>query len=306
MLGMKRGRDRMNILMTGGTGFIGSRLVQRLVEEDCHVYVLTRNPKQYKNSAHVTYIGYQFPLKRLPMIHAVVNLAGESLFGYWTDEKKKQILATRLSITEAVIHMMTQMETKPKVFVSASAVGFYGTDETKIFTENTKEPGEDFLAVVTEKWEKTARLAEDLGIRTTYARFGVILDRNSGALPLMALPIKLFLGGKIGSGRQWISWIHIDDCIELLMEIINNDSYKGPVNITAPNPVTNELFTKKLASKLIRPAIFTAPSPILRIALGEMHQLITKGQYVYPKKAIDHQFPFTFPYLDDAFNHIYN
>lgn len=295
----------MNVLITGGTGFIGSRLVQKLVEEDCQVYVLTRYPNQYKNTEHVTYIGYQFPLKRLPTIHAVVNLAGESLFGYWTDNKKKQILATRLSITDKVVQMMTQMEIKPKVFVSGSAVGYYGMDETTIFTENTTKPGEDFLASVTEKWEKTAQIAEDLGVRTVYARFGVVLDRNFGALPMMALPIKFFLGGKIGSGTQWISWIHIDDCIHLLMAIIRDDSFKGPVNITSPNPVTNEQFTKQLAQILLRPAFVTVPSPFLRIALGEMHQLITKGQYVYPKKALDNQFSFTFPYLKDALKNIY-
>ena len=295
----------MNVLITGGTGFIGSRLVQKLVKDNCHVYVLTRYPNQYKNTEHVTYIGYQFPLKRLPMIHAVVNLAGESLFGYWTDNKKKQILATRLSITEKVVQMMTQMEIKPKVFVSGSAVGYYGMDETTIFTENTTKPGEDFLASVTEKWEKTAQIAEHLGVRTVYARFGVVLDRNIGALPMMALPIKFFLGGKIGSGTQWISWIHIDDCIHLLMAIIRDDSFKGPVNITSPNPVTNEQFIKELAQILLRPAFVTAPSSFLRIALGEMHQLITKGQYVYPKKALDNQFSFTFPYLKDALKNIY-
>lgn len=152
---------------------------------------------------------------------------------------------------------------------------------------------------------KTAQIAEDLGVRTVYARFGVVLDRNFGALPMMALPIKFFLGGKIGSGTQWISWIHIDDCIHLLMAIIRDDSFKGPVNITSPNPVTNEQFTKQLAQILLRPAFVTAPSPFLRIALGEMHQLITKGQYVYPKKALDNQFSFTFPYLKDALKNIY-
>lgn len=295
----------MNVLIAGGTGFIGSRLVQKLVEEDCHVYVLSRYPKQYQNSEHVTYISYQFPLKRLPTIHAVVNLAGESLFGYWTSEKKKQILASRISITETLIQMMMQMETKPRVFVSASAVGFYGMDETKIFTENTTKPGDDFLASVTVQWEKTAQIAEDLGIRTVYTRFGIVLDRKNGALPLMSLPIKLFLGGKIGTGSQWISWIHIDDCINLIMHIIEDDSFFGPVNMTAPNPVTNEQFTKKLAQTLSRPAAITAPSPLIRLVLGEMHQLITSGQYVYPKKAIDKNFSFTFLYLEDALQQIY-
>ena len=258
----------MNVLIAGGTGFIGSRLVQKLVEEDCHVYVLTRYPKQYQNSEHVTYISYQFPLKRLPTIHAVVNLAGESLFGYWTSEKKKKILASRISITETLTQMMMQMETKPRVFVSASAVGFYGMDETKIFTENTTKPGDDFLASVTVQWEKTAQIAEDLGIRTVYTRFGIVLDRKNGALPLMSLPIKLFLGGKIGTGSQWISWIHIDDCINLIMHIIRGRFIFRSSQYDSTESCHERTVYEKACANIVTSSsyncTFTAHSPCIR------------------------------------------
>src|SRR5699024_10868044 len=165
----------MNVLITGGTGLIGSRFVQKLVEEKYHVYVLTRHPRQHKDSQFVSYISYQYPLRRLPMIHAVVNLAGESLFGYWTEDKKDKIISSRISITDRLNQIMLQMDPKPNVFISGSAVGFYGMADDITFTEQTTIPGNDFLANVTVQWEKAAQTAEDFGIRTVYTRFGVVL-----------------------------------------------------------------------------------------------------------------------------------
>jgi len=276
----------MNIMMTGGTGFIGSKLVQKLVTEGHHVYVLTRYPKKYQDTEFVSYIRYDFPVRRLPFIHAMVNLAGESLFGYWTERKKTAIILSRIQATEKLIHMLKQTEKMPKVFLSGSAVGYYGVSDEEIFTESTDQPSDDFLGNVTSTWEQTAKIVEDFGIRTVYARFGVVLDQKQGALPLMALPIKLFVGGKIGYGEQWISWIHIDDCINLLYTILTNQAFKGPVNITAPYPRRNIEFTQTLANILQRPAMIKTPAPFLKIALGDMHQLITQGQYVLPQKAL--------------------
>lgn len=292
-------------MLTGGTGLIGSHLVSKLVNEGHHVYVLTRNPKQHKDTEYVSYISYHYSMNRLPFIHAVINLAGESLFGHWTKEKKEAIIASRVKVTEKLTKMMIQMKTKPNVFISGSAIGYYGTAEDIIFTENTTEPGEDFLATVVSKWENTAQVAEDLGIRTVYARFGVILDRHKGALPQMALPIKYFVGGKIGSGEQWISWIHIKDCINMLLFALNNEAIHGPLNVTAPFPNRNIEFTKILAKTMKRPAFLTVPSIILHTILGEMSQLVTDGQYVYPKKAEDNQFTFQYPHLEDALKDIY-
>src|SRR5699024_9327459 len=269
----------MNILMTGGTGFIGSRLIKQLVLEKHHVYVLTRFPKKHVDSDYVSYISYRYPIKKLPFIHAVINLAGESLFGYWSDEKKESILSSRIKATEKLTNILIHMEEKPKVFLSGSAIGYYGMADDMIFTEETTEPGDDFLAEVCAAWEKTASTAEDLGIRTVYTRFGIVLNGKQGALPQMALPTKLGVGGKIGNGKQWMSWVHIHDCVDLLLFALYNKDMKGPLNITAPYPRQNDDFTKVLAKSLKRPAFMKTPSSFFKIALGDMHQLITNGQF---------------------------
>lgn len=295
----------MNVLMTGGTGFIGSRLANKLVEKQNHVFILTRQPSSHNNSKYITFINNQYPMQDLPTIDTVVNLAGESLFGYWTEKKKQNILASRLQVTENIIDIIRRLKSRPKVFLSGSAVGYYGNSENAIFTENSPHAENDFLADVTQKWEFAAMEAEALQIRTVFARFGVVLDKKQGALPMMALPVKLFIGGKIGKGMQWVSWIHIEDCINLLLFALENEAISGPLNITSPHPLRNREFTKTLAKTMKRPSFFTTPKVPLRILLGEMNQLITEGQYVYPQKAVDHQFDFKFPHLDDAFADIY-
>ena len=295
----------MNILMTGGTGFIGSRLVDALSAKGHHIYVLTRSPKQYADTTNISYVSYEYPIKRLPFIHAIINLAGESLFGYWTEQKKKDILNSRIHITEKLMQFVTSMETKPHVFISGSAVGYYGISDDMIYTEKTSTPGDDFLAKVCAKWEKVAHTAEDLNIRTVYARFGVVFDKAEGALPLMALPFKLGLGAKIGKGEQYLSWIHIDDCVDLLLHALRNDKISGPLNVTAPYPIQNKLFTNILAKQLFRPAILSVPSTALKVALGDMSQLITDGQYVLPQKALDTGYTFRYKHVNDALASIY-
>ncbi len=296
----------MNILMTGGTGLIGSRLIKQLVLEGHHVHVLTRFPKKHPDSAYVSYISYQYPMRKLPFIHAVINLAGESLFGNWSEEKKARIVASRLKATEKLTNVLLQMHEKPNVFLSGSAIGYYGMSEEKIFTEKTTKPGDDFLASVCHSWEKAAATAEDLGIRTVYTRFGVVLDGTAGALPQMALPVKFGAGGKIGSGRQWMSWIHIDDCVNLLLFSLYNANVRGPLNVTAPYPKQNDDFMKTLGNVLKRPTILKTPALFFKIAVGEMHQLVTKGQYVYPQKALDYGYVFQYPQLEDALIAIYS
>lgn len=296
----------MNILMTGGTGFIGSRLIKQLVLEKHHVYVLTRFPKKHADSNYVSYISYQYPIKKLPFIHAVINLAGESLFGFWSDEKKERILSSRIKATEKLTKVITQMEQKPKVFISGSAIGYYGMADDIIFTEQTTNPGDDFLAEVCAAWEKTASTAEDLGIRTVYTRFGIVLNGKQGALSQMALPVKLGVGGKIGDGKQWMSWIHIHDCVDLLLFALYDSNIEGALNMTAPYPRQNDDFTKALAKVLKRPAFMNVPKRFFKMALGDMHQLVTAGQYVYPKKALDNGFVFQYPQLEHALDQIYS
>lgn len=295
----------MNVLISGGSGFVGKHVTKALIEQEHHVYVLTRYPEKYASTTNITFISYELDVRTLPVIHAVINLAGESLFGYWTKKKKEAILTSRIETTERMIDIMKRMEKKPETFISGSAIGYYGTSEDLIFTEETTMPGDDFLANVVANWEKTAMQAEDMGIRTIYTRFGVILGKE-GALPYMSLPVKLFAGGKIGNGEQWISWVHIEDAANLILFCLQNQHIEGPVNITTPNPKRNKDFTKILAGVLRRPYWIPTPSPMIRTAIGEMSQLITKGQYVLPKKAETHQYPFAFPQLKDALQQINN
>jgi len=294
----------MHILITGGTGFIGKYLIEALVEKGYHIWVLTRSPEKYNNTQMVTYLSYHICVQDLPSIDAVINLAGESLFGYWTKRKKKRILSSRLQATHKVISLIKQMETKPNVFLTASAVGFYGTASDIVFTEKTTKHGDDFLAHVTVKWEEVASEAEKLGVRTVYTRFGIVLGKQ-GALPLMSLPIKGFVGGKIGSGHQYMSWVHIDDVVLLLIFCLFNKSINGPINITAPQPKRNRDFLQILASVLKRPYYLPVPSFLIRGVTGEMSTLILDGQYVIPKKAIDFGYEFKYDHLEKALKAIY-
>ncbi|RYG73259.1 TIGR01777 family protein [Lentibacillus lipolyticus] len=289
----------MTILMTGGTGFVGRHLTEALTEAGHHIYITTRTPEKQTSTKQVTFIGYDYPAEQLPVIHAVINLAGDSLFGYWTAAKKEAIRKSRIETTQKVIHMLKQMKQKPDVFISGSAVGFYGTAEDLIFTEETNRSGNDFLANVVTEWEQTAKQAESLGIRTVYARFGVILGKQ-GALPLMKLPVKLFAGGRIGSGEQWMSWVHINDVVNMIQFCLRNEQVSGPVNVTAPNPVRNKDFTNTLARVLGRPNWLPAPAFAIRAVLGDMSILITKGQFVLPGKAQKLGYNFVYPNLKDA------
>ncbi|WP_186576718.1 TIGR01777 family oxidoreductase [Aquibacillus kalidii] len=298
----------MNILLSGGTGFIGQKLTEALVSHGHKVYILTRSPQKHAPTESITYIGWLSPSYKpdaeLPNIDAIVNLAGDSLFGYWTEEKKENLMDSRMKATESIINLISNMENKPAVLINASAVGFYGTSTTETFTEHTTTPGKDFLSEITFQWEQTALQAESLGVRTVLARLGVVLG-HGGALPLMALPFKLFVGGRIGSGEQWVSWVHIDDVIGMIEFAINNSDIKGAMNVTAPFPLRNKEFSKVLAKALNRPYWLPVPSFFIKNILGEMSTLIIEGQCVIPEKAHDHRYTFIFPRIDKAFGDIF-
>ncbi|WP_026908252.1 TIGR01777 family oxidoreductase [Paucisalibacillus globulus] len=289
----------MNYLITGGTGFVGKKLIEKLISLGHHSFILTRTPEKFSNTKHTTYLNFD-NTKNLPAIHGVINLAGETLYGYWTKNKKERIKTSRIETTQRLIDLMKHMEEKPDVFISGSAVGYYGISDDMIFTEETTRPGNDFLADVVVDWEKTAKQAEELSIRTVLARFGVILGSNGGALPLMSLPTKLFVGGRIGKGEQWTSWVHLDDVVDLIIYAIQKESISGPFNVTAPQPVRNKEFNQILSKSLKRPYWFPTPGLLVRAATGEMSQLILKGQYVLPNKALETGYQFHHPTLDLA------
>lgn len=298
----------MNIVICGGTGLIGSKLVESLVNEKHHIYILTRNATNKKKTDHVTYINWlnsgDKPEQHLENIEVVINLAGETINSRWTIEQKERILTSRIEATRNCIALMEKLPQKPSVFLNASAIGFYGTSLTSIFTEAETKAGTDFLATVVDKWEQEAKKAEKLGIRLVLLRFGVVLASTGGALSKMVLPYKLFAGGSIGSGQQWLSWIHVDDTVNLIKFAIENDKICGPMNLTAPHPKQMEAFGKTLGSVLGKPHWLPTPSLALKLLLGEMSILVLEGQNVLPKKAIDHGYEFTYPNLTDALKNL--
>ncbi|MCT8136928.1 TIGR01777 family protein [Anaerobacillus sp. CMMVII] len=298
----------MNIVICGGTGLIGSKLVESLVKEDHHVFILTRNTKNKNKTANVTYISWlnagDQPEHHLENIDVVINLAGETINSRWTNEQKERILNSRIEATENCLALMKRLTKKPSVFLNASAVGFYGTSLTESFTEDHQEAGTDFLASVVEKWEQEAEKASSIGVRTVMLRFGVILASDGGALQKMVLPYKLLAGGTIGSGQQWLSWIHIDDAVNLIRFAINNKDISGPLNITAPHPMKMKDFGKSLGQRIGKPHWLPTPSFALKLLLGEMSLLVLEGQNVYPKKAIQHGFRFTYPTLKETLDHL--
>lgn len=299
----------MNIVIAGGSGFIGNALIEHFCKRGDHLYILTRNKQNKNNSAFVTYIEWlqqdSTPEKYLKNIDVFINLAGESInSGRWTEKRKKRILSSRIKATSQCLTLIKKLENKPSVFLNASAIGYYGTSMSKRFTEHTKEPGSDFLATVVKKWEAAANEISTLGVRTVLLRFGIVLDKKEGALPKMVLPYKFFIGGTVGSGNQWVSWVHIDDLVRVTEFSIDHPSIDGPLNITSPTPITMKQFGKTAAEVLNRPHWLPLPSLALKILLGEMSMLMLNGQYVYPQKALDHGFTFQYTTLKDALQNI--
>lgn len=299
---MKKGVSEVNILIAGGTGFIGQKLSELLLEEGHNVFVLTREEVKKKNG--ITYIKWMYNAKPeiyLPNIDAFVNLAGVSLNEKrWTNQQKKKILQSRIDTTDECFRIIKELEQKPNVFINASAIGIYPISKTNVYTEESKKEANDFLGTVVKTWEQHASQIARLGIRTCYTRFGVVLGNNDGALPRMVLPYKLYAGGTIGSGNQWLSWIHVEDLVRALLYIMKNDSIEGVVNLTAPNPKCMKAFGKSIGQVMKRPHWLPVPSLALRLALGEQSILVLEGQYVMPEKLLLSNFNFKYTTLSDA------
>lgn len=242
-----------------------------------------------------------FPLSS---IDVVINLAGESINSRWTKKQKKIILNSRIQTTKGLIKQLQALPAKPHTFINASAIGYYGTSETESFTEQHVTPGNDFLANTVYSWEQEASKARSLGIRTIYARFGVILGPDGGALPKMLLPYQFYIGGTVGSGKQWLSWIHIDDVASMIDFIIHKKEIDGPLNITAPEPIRMKEFGETIATIMKKPHWLPVPSFMLHALLGEMSILVLEGQHVLPSKVIEHGYQYTFPTIDHALQNI--
>ena len=238
----------------------------------------------------------------VPACDAVVNLAGEPIAQRWTPAAKKRIYDSRVEGTRRLVHALSAQSQRPGVLVCASAVGVYGSRGDEILTEKSS-PGAGFLPHVVTDWEESAQTAEALGIRVISLRFGMVLGRGGALAKLLPL-FRLGVGGRLGSGRQWMSWIHIDDAVSLILLALENAALRGAVNATAPHPVTNDEFTRRLAGALHRPAIFPAPAFALKLALGEMSEVLLDSQRVLPVAALATGFHFQYPELSVAFANI--
>jgi uncharacterized protein (TIGR01777 family) len=276
------------ILVSGASGPIGKALSDSFRPElergDVELVRLVRG--RAKDAAQISWDPLT-PLSPAAVsgFEAVIHLAGESVVGRWTAEKKRAILESRALGTRNLASALAQTKTKPRVFVSASAVGFYGNRGDEILREESSA-GQGFLSEVCREWEAASRVAADASIRTVNVRIGLVLSNRGGALPKMLKPFKLGLGGRIGTGRQWLSWIHVDDIVRGIRHAINTPELSGPVNLVAPNPVRNAEFTMVLASVLARPAIFPVPAFALRIVFGKMaaDELFLSSLRVAPEK----------------------
>jgi len=279
----------MKILVTGSTGLVGTALVSALAREGNTVCRLVRPQStvslETKDGFNVAWNPATGELGGAGVgPDAVVNLSGAPIGdGRWTAERKGALRSSRVESTRALVNALGKMNARPRVLVSASAIGIYGNRGDELLTEESK-PGGDFLAGLTQEWEAEALKAEALGIRVVLARFGIILAREGGALAKIVVPFKIGAGGNLGSGQQWMSWVSLDDVVGVLRLAIENGSVRGAMNVVAPQPVRNEEFTKVLAKVLRRPALFPAPAFALRLALGEMADaLLLSSQRVLPQ-----------------------
>ncbi|MFM7406118.1 MAG: TIGR01777 family oxidoreductase [Cuspidothrix sp.] len=304
----------MKIAISGGTGFVGSLLVKRLHTEGHTILVLTRNP----HSAQRVFPSSAFPnleiIAYTPRISgvwqdaiagcdAVVNLAGEPIAEErWTPERKQELLNSRKLGTQKIVEAIAKANPRPTVLVNASAIGYYGTSETGTFDENSP-PGQDFLSQICQEWEREARKVKDAGVRLVILRFGIVLG-NGGALGKMITPFKLFAGGPIGTGRQWFSWIHIDDIVSLIIQALTKQTMDGVYNATAPNPVRMNDLSNTMGQVMNRPSWLPVPSFALEAMLGDGSKVVLEGQQVLPKHTLESGFRYQYANLESALRQI--
>lgn len=296
---MNKSASNMKILITGGTGFIGRPLCHQLDSKGYELWVLTRNKDHAIKCLPegVNLINSLTDIDPSQHFNAVINLAGEPIAKRWTSAYKQQLFESRVNLTHDLINMLKQSEKKPDVLISGSAVGYYGSQADNSLTESSSfQLG--FCHDLCQAWEDAANKANGLGIRVCCLRTGVVIGKNGGILQEMRLPFLLGLGGPVGSGQQWMSWIHLDDMIRVIIFCLENPSINGAINATAPNPVTNKEFANAYAQALHRPAILTTPGLILKLLFGQMaDEILLSGQKVIPLKLIECGFVFNYPEL---------
>ncbi|MCE4956568.1 TIGR01777 family oxidoreductase [Macrococcoides caseolyticum] len=295
----------MNILITGGTGLVGTALTKKILStySNAHIYITTRKDQQ--NTDYITYINWSEDewYKSIPPLDLVINLAGASLNNRWTEQHKEAIIKSRVESTEKLISLFKLQPNKP-FFISASAVGYYPPSQSLIYDEkNTFQPF-DFLSKTVYLWEQAAYKITQLGIPTAICRFGVIFSNQGGALPLMMKPYQFMVGGKIGNGYQPYSWIHIDDLVDSILFIYDQQT-TGVFNLTAPNPVIQDQLGKTIASVTHKPHWTHTPAKAMNLILGEQSTMITHGQHVLPTHLIQQNYTFKYPTIKSALEDLY-
>ncbi len=297
------------VIVTGATGFIGKRIIKELISRGDEVTIFTRsveNAKQKITSAY-DYVEWNPDLNdwyhKLEDKNAVIHLAGENVMAKrWNVEHKKNILSSRVEGTRSLVNAIGHLKNKPEVFITASAVGYYGNSEKSV-NENS-EPGKDFLAEVVNAWEKEASKVELCGVRRVSIRTGIVLDANEGALVPMINQFKFFVGGSIGSGEQWFPWIHIEDVVGIFLFAMDNQNVSGALNASSPNPLCMNEFCKTLGEIMHRPSIFKVPAFIIKILFGEAADVLLNGAQVIPERTIKAGYKFKFETAEEALKNL--
>lgn len=300
----------MRVLVTGASGFIGSALCDALLARGDTVVGLTRDPQRARGTnPSVVWHAWEPTLERPPAaafenVDGVVNLEGEKINQRWTDDAKRRIMESRRTGTRNLIAAIAGLERKPRVLVNQSAIGFYG-DRGEAMVDESAEPGEGYDAEVVREWEAAAREAESIGVRLAIVRTGHVLDPRGGLLGELLTPFKLGVGGPLAGGRQYMSWIHIDDEVGILLWALDNERVSGPINSTAPNPVTNRVFSQAIGRALHRPASVPVPGFVLDLKFGaEFGAVLRGGQRVMPRRALDLGYQFRYPEIDGALQNL--
>lgn len=295
----------MKVAITGATGLIGKKLIERFYKRNDDVIILTRSIEKAKKIFPNAngFINWETNVEewfsQIENVDVVINLAGENVMARrWNEEHKKKVYSSRIDGTKKLVNAISLLNKKPKVFISASAIGYYGNINNEV--DETSPIGNDFLANVVHDWENASIKIDELKIRRVIIRIGLVLSNEEGALPKLILPFKFFIGGSIGSGKQWFSWIHIDDLVNIFLFAIDNPKLNGIFNATSPNPVTMNQFAKTLGKVLNRPSIFNVPGFVLKIVLGEGANSILNGAKVKSKKILEAGYKFQFENLESA------
>ena len=291
------------VVVAGGSGLVGSRLMETLLHQGTQVTVLSRDPSRLELPSGAQARGYEDLVAVLDGVDAVINLAGASIAGKrWNEAYKRELVSSRVALTAQLVEAMARCATKPSVLVNASAIGFYGPHDGRRITEADSN-GKGFLPGLCAVWEKAGDEALKIGLRVVKVRSGVVLTPSGGALAKLVFPVKFFQGAKLGSGQQGFSWIHIDDIVGLYIEAAKNPEWIGPINGTAPRPLTNETFTHLVGARLHRP-ILPIPAFLtemgVKILLGEMASEVLEGAFVYPAQALKLGYTFKFEKAEDA------